>query len=612
MENKRSDIAWLIDETKALILCGKQAWQMVPGWHRAALGGASTMMALNSLANTIQALLLGGLVDRVHLGIDTTPPKELFWQAMGLLGIIASLYLMRETFNVLRRYMVENTCTGLNRDMQVRVVGHVLRYDMQQLNSEKLGTMHGRIFRSVDGLIQFVRLMFLDFMPAILTGLFALVAALLKQPVLGLIMLGVVPLSVFLTLRQLKSQKGVRLQLMRDCEEVDGTVVEQLSGAEYIRVANTFDPELDRLNQMTNRRRKRELKHHFEMSLFGSGKTLNEGFFHVCVLALATYMAINRQISFGDILAFSALFSSVMSPLNEIHRVVDVGHESSLRMSDLRDLLDSPIDQSFGQVEAPNSYDNAHQPVIEVKNLTAGYRNSHGNWKEVLHDVSFDIPPGSCIGVAGRSGGGKSSMIKVLLRLLHPSSGSVRIGDVALEQLDRATLADHIGYVGQNPFVFAGTIRDNIVYGCGPVEQSQIERAGTAAHIHEEILEMAGGYDAPVSERGNNLSGGQRQRIAIARLLLRNSPLLILDEATSALDNISERFIQSSLGIRSGKQTIIMIAHRLSTLRHCDKILVFDSGSIVESGPYENLVLANGKFAELLRASESEMTVAAT
>ena len=606
MQKKRSDAAWLLDESKALVQCGIQAWTMVPAWHRAALGAASVMMAINSVANIYQALLLGQLVDRIHNGLGTVPEDALFWSAMQLLGIIALLYLIRETLNVLRRYTVENSCTTINRDMQLRVVRHVMKYDMQQLQGEKLGTLHGKIFRSVDGLVQFVRLMFLDFLPAIFLGLFALGAAVWKQQLLGLVMVGVVPLSVFLTLRQLKTQKGVRLQLMRDCEEVDGALVEQLSGVEYIRVANTIEPEMQRLGELTDRRRRRELKHHFEMSLFGSGKAINEGFFHLCVLALATSLAIKGQITFGDILAFSALYGSVMSPLNEIHRVVDVGHESSLRMSDLYELLNRPSDIAFDTLALDQPLPMQVQPIIAVENLTASYRTASGQSKQVLHNVSFEINPGQAIGIAGQSGGGKSSMIKVLLRLLHPTGGDVQLSGKNLAQIDRRCLADLIGYVGQNPFVFAGTIAENIAYGSPLADEKAIHAAAKAAHIDREILEMDGGFAALVSERGNNLSGGQRQRLAIARLLLKNAPVLILDEATSALDNISERHIQGALGLRSGRQTVIMIAHRLTTLRHCDKILVFDNGHIVESGPYDQLIVSNGKFAELLRASEDQ------
>lgn len=159
----------------------------------------------------------------------------MYWAVSGILGVLALIYLLRETLNVGRRALVERSVARLNRDIQLQLVGHVLRGDLTSLAGEQIGTLHGKIMRSADGLIRFARLMFVDCLPAFLTGLFALVVALTKQPALGTIMMGVIPLSVYLTMRQLRSQKGVRLDFMRDCDEIDGAIVEQL-GAPSISV----------------------------------------------------------------------------------------------------------------------------------------------------------------------------------------------------------------------------------------------------------------------------------------------------------------------------------------------------------------------------------------
>ena len=185
---------------------------------------------------------------------------------------------------------------------------------------EKVGALHGRMLRSVSGLVRFLRLSFLDFFPAILTGLFALLAVVSKQPRLGLIMAGVVPVGLLLVVRQLVSQKGIRLQLLRSKEGLDGTVVEQLNGIDYIRAANTIPREVGRVEKAAEAVRSKEIRHHLAMSLFGCGKALNEGFFHVLVLGFAVYLAMSGRISVGDILTFSMLFLSVMSPLAEVHR----------------------------------------------------------------------------------------------------------------------------------------------------------------------------------------------------------------------------------------------------------------------------------------------------
>jgi ATP-binding cassette subfamily B protein len=570
------------------------------------LGGAALVMALTSLCNTSVPLLLGRLVDRVKEGTDQGQPAEaLYSLAAVYLGLIAAAYVLREGLNVLRRYLVENTCTRINRDMSVRLVAHLMKVRLARLSQDKVGTLHGRIFRSVDGLVRFLRLSFLDFFPAVLTGLFALITSITKQPLLGLIMLGVIPTTVYLTVRQLISQKGVRLRLMRACEEIDGAVVEQLGGIEYVRAANTHGLEIKRMAHATEKRRTKEIRHHFEMSLFGCAKALNEGFFHIVVLALAIYFAILGRLSFGDVLTFSILFLNVMTPLSEVHRVLDEGHESSLRVGDLLEMLSEPVDPSFTTTTVREPVLVPGQPAVEVRDLRVEYAAPSGKQVRALDGISLSIRHGETIGVVGRSGGGKSTWTRVLLRLTHPCGGNVVLGGVPMEAVSRSDIGRLIGYVGQQPFVFSGTIAENIAYGNETATSEGIRRAAALAYLHDEIMLMPGGYDAVVTERGQNLSGGQRQRLALARILLKQPPILILDEATSALDNVSERHVQRALGLTETNRTTILVAHRLTTLRDADRIFVFADGHIVEVGTYAELVQHGGAFAELVTSAEN-------
>jgi ATP-binding cassette subfamily B protein len=581
--------------------------------HRWALVGAAVLMAITSLVSTSIPLFLGRLVDQVKAQTEGARDSGAVYRtAFFYLGMIGGAYLLREALQVVRRYFVENTCTRIDRDMTVRLVSHLLRVDLGMLTHEKVGALHGRITRSINGYVHFLRLGFLIFFPAVLTGTFALLAAVAKQPWIGLVMIGVIPASLTLTVWQIVSQKGVRLILLRGKEEMDGTVVEQLGGLDYLRAANTHDLEVQRVARIAERGRKKEMRHHFQMSLFGCAKALNEGLFHILLLGLGIYLAARGEITFGDILTFSMLFLSVMTPLSEIHRVIDEGHEYSLQVGDLLEMLAQPVDRSFAVRPGREPRLVLESPLIEADDLHVVYHTPDGRSRNALEGVSLLIRHGEKIGVAGRSGCGKSTWLKVLLRLTHPCRGKVVLGGVPLEEISRAAIGQLIGYVGQSPFVFAGTVAENIAYGVPGATPDAVRRAADRACIHDEILAMPQAYDTLVSERGQSLSGGQKQRLALARLFLRDLPVLILDEGTSALDTISERSVQQALAAARQDRTVILVAHRLSTLLDSDRILVFDGGKIVETGSYAELIGKQGVFHELSLSTQSPQLFAGT
>ena len=593
-------------ELNLIIRRARKVWRLVPRRHKLGLGGAALVMALVSAVNTAIPLCLGRLVDSVQHNIEEgLNPDRLLPVAALYLGLIAGFYMLREALQVGRRYMVENTCTRIEKLMTIKLVSNLLRADLATLTHDRVGSLNGRIQRSIVGFVRFLRLSFLDFFPAVLMGVFALAAASAKQPYIGLVMLGVVPISVFLTVRQLISQKGVRLSLVRSREVMEGTVVEQLSGIEYVRAANTHHREVERVARAAEKRRAKELRHHLHMSLYGCGKALNEGFWHIAVLSLAIYLATHGRISFGDILMFSMLFLSVMTPLNEVHRVIDDAHECSLHVADLLDILGEPVDFSFSPAEVREPSLVPAKPAIEVRNLVVEYTLRDGQRRRALDGISMSIGQGETIGVAGPSGSGKSTWLRAIMRLIHGDGGEILLGGVPIQYVSRESIARLIGYVGQYPFVFTGTIAENIAYGCENATEEDIHRAACMACMHDEITAMPGGYQAPVAERGQNLSGGQKQRLALARVFLKNPPILILDEGTSALDNINERRVQEALTRARADRTVILVAHRLSTLADADRILVFEGGQITEVGTYAELVQGNRVFSELVKCAAS-------
>jgi ATP-binding cassette, subfamily B, bacterial len=591
-------------EARLILIHARKAWAMLPPRFKWAFGVASLMMALISICNTAFPLLLGRLVDELKHGADqnvaTSDMYGVLWRFLGLIG---TTFVVREVLQVIRSSVVENTCTRVEKAMTVHAISHLMKADLTSLSQEKIGALHGRLSRSVVGFVRFIRLAFLDFLPPLLTGILALVAVITKQPLLALVMAAVIPVSLFLTMRQLTSQKGVRLELIRSREEMDGTIVEQLGAMESVRAANAHEREVDRVARAAERRRRMESRHLLSMSLFSSAKALNEAFFHLSVLGMSAYLAINGTVSYGDILTFSFLFANVMTPLNAVHRSLDEGHECSLMVVDLLRILDEPFDRSFSPAEVKEPNLAIGQPLLVVKDLCVNYLTECG-CKAALKNVSVTIHHGELVGLAGPSGCGKTTLVRVLLRLTHPTSGVVSVGNVPVECFSREAIGRLFGYVSQNPFIFSGTIEENIRYGKPDAATEAIEEAARLACIHDEITSMPGGYRAMVKERGANLSAGQRQRLALARVFLHDPPILILDEGTSALDTINERHVQQTIDLARGNRTVIIIAHRLSTMMDADRIYVLHDGGIVETGTYQELCHHGGVFADLVRSTE--------
>jgi ATP-binding cassette subfamily B protein len=583
----------------------KQIWRLVSRADKLGFGAGVAIMALVAAVETGIALLIGILFDRVN-SFTGRPPAEWTSFVIKALAVLALAYIIKESLQLLRRWIVTRTTTRIERNMTVRLVSHLLKVDLSAIARERIGSLHGRISRSVEGFGKFLRVTFSDFVPAVLTASFALIAGIQQEWRVGLVMLAVVPVSILITLWQVSSQKGIRAALLHAKEQLDGTVVEQLGGLEYIRAANTYPLEVARVQSAAASRGDRELKHGFAMARFDWMKAVNEGLFHVIIIGYAIVLAAYGQIPFGKVLTFSILFLNIMRPLKEVHRILDETYDSSIQVSMLLNMLDQPLDQSYGVVTMRAPRLDGSLPLLECQDLVVEYSTPDGANRRVLDGLTMKILQGQTIGIAGRSGSGKSTWLRCVLRLIHPASGEVLVGGVPIGVLSREDIGKTIGYVSQVPFVFSGTVAENIGYGCGSVTREQIEEAARQAHIHEEILQMPHGYDTSLMERGGNLSGGQRQRIALARMFLKNPPVLILDEGTSALDNISERRVRAAIDNARQSHTVIMVAHRLTTLNQTDCIFVFDQGRIAEQGSYDELVDGNGVFAELVRSAEAE------
>lgn len=445
-------------ELSEIILGFKRTVGLMEKPEKNSLIFATLLMLITGFLTNLPAVILGKLVDKL-VGKNIQ-----FAIVLPFIGLIILIIIIREVLTILRKYLVENIATQTEKKQTILIIDHLLKTDVSFFNEQQIGALHGRIFRSIQGLIQIIKLGFLEFFPTFFTAAAAIFIAFSQKPILATIMTLVIPTGLFIVIKQISSQKGIRVFLIRGKEKIDGTVVETFGGIETVRALNTEEQEVLKVEQVAEELRKKEIRHHIFMALFDSGKYLNEGFFYILVISFAILLSTQKIISQGDILVYSILFLSITGPLKEIHRILDQTHESSILVNDLYGLLNEPVDESFKPSYSERSiiYSAKDNLTLRVEGLSFFY---HKKNNLILDNVSFKIKTGEKIGIVGVSGSGKSTLIRIFLRLIHNYSGKIYLFDKNLKDISRKEISNKIAYVPQKTYIFSGTIEENITYG---------------------------------------------------------------------------------------------------------------------------------------------------
>ena len=366
------------------------------------------------------------------------------------------------------------------------------------------------------------------------------------------------------------------------------------NGVSGVRTAKAFANEelekqkFDAANDMYRGAKKEYYK---TMGAFMSGMEFTTGIMPVVVIAVGGVLIINGRFSYIDLITFTLYVSTFINPVRKLAQFAEIymqgaaGFERFLEiMRTEPEIVDAPDAVDIGRIRGD----------IALNDVSFTYDSA-----EVLHHVSLRAEAGKTLALIGPSGGGKTTISQLIMRFYDVSDGSVTVDGTDVRGITQASLRRNIGIIQQDVYMFAGTVRENIRYGRPDATDEEIVEAARLAELHDEIMQMPDGYDSYIGERGVMLSGGQKQRISIARVFLKNPPVLILDEATSALDTVTERRIQASLDRLCVGRTSIVIAHRLSTIRNADSIAVIEHGRIAEQGNHEELLALGGTYFSL-------------
>lgn len=505
------------------------------------------------------------------------------------------IYIIQTIMQYFMQYQGHIVGVRMQADMRRDVFEHLQKLPFSYFDEHKTGVIMSRIVNDLMDISEFAHHGPEDLFISLVTVVGAFIILCTVNVPLTLITFAVLP---FLVLFIIKKRSAMTMAFRKnriEIAEVNASLENSIAG---IRVSRAFTGEREEEKKFAENNQRyvtvRERSYRV-MAEFFSGTNFLTSLMNVVILAAGGYCVYRGVINVGDMVAYMLFINMFVNPIKKLIQFVEMFQNAITGYVRFQELMNvEPEQDEKGAIELKDV-----RGEIVFDDVTFHYDEN----KEVLSHISLTFPQGKMVAIVGPSGGGKTTLCHLIPRFYEISGGSILVDGHDIRDVTRASLRRQIGIVQQDVFLFTGTIFDNIAYGKLGASREEVYEAAKKANIHDYIMSLPEGYDTFVGERGVKLSGGQKQRISIARVFLKNPPILVLDEATSALDNVTENYIQDSLDELCKNRTTIVVAHRLSTIKNADEIIVMDRDGIEERGTHEELLArGNGIYKELYEA----------
>mgnify|MGYP005752710929 FL=1 len=507
-------------------------------------------------------------------------------------------FLIQSMLTGLRTYVLNHTTVKLDAILGTRLFRHLISLPLPYYQSRRVGDTLMRV-GALNSIREFITGQGLMTILDVLFSVVFIAFMLWYSVPLTLIALLVVPLYIAQNIWAIPIIKRKIEAVWRTGAANNAFMVEAVTNMETIK-ALAVEPQF---NHKWENLLARYVHTTFDNVKFrlviGGFSNMLQTVVSLCILWYGGHLVMNGYFTLGQLIAFQMIAGQAMGPMTKLLTMWPTVQQTGLALERIGDILNTPIEP----VLMPNIGKRSRRLTgsIQLKDINFRYRM---DTPLVLKDINLEIQPGEKVGIVGRSGSGKSTLTNVVQFMYQPESGDILFDGLSIKEINIAWLRSQIGVVMQENYLFDSSIRDNIAISRPDASMTEIINAAKIAGAHEFILELQDGYDTKVGERGTALSGGQRQRIAIARAILSNPPVLIFDEATSALDYESERTIMHNMDAIAENRTMLIIAHRLSTVRRCDRIIVVEKGEIIESGSHDELMAQQGSYYHLYNQQE--------
>ncbi|MFG6416284.1 ABCB family ABC transporter ATP-binding protein/permease [Roseateles sp. DC23W] len=565
--------------------------------YRWRVGLALAFMVGAKVCNVGVPLLLKQLVDSLDLKPGAT--QAMLVVPVSLLLAYGALRLSTSLFTELRELIFAKATEGTARSISLQVFRHLHDLSLRFHLERQTGGMTRDIERGTRAVHSLISYSLYSIVPTLIEVVLVLTLLGVKFDV-WFAGITVAALVIYIGFTVVVTEWRTKFRkMLNELDSVAHTkAIDALLNYETVKYFNNEDFEARRYDESLEKLRKAQLKSQTTLSLLNTGQQLIIATALVLMLWRATQGVVDGKLSLGDLVMVNAFMIQLYIPLNFLGVIY---REIKQALTDIEKMF-GLLDRRREVADAPGA------PALRVDGGSVVFDNvqfAYDPARPILHGVSFEIPAGKKVAVVGPSGSGKSTLARLLYRFYDIDAGSIRIDGQDIRQVTQASVRQAIGAVPQDTVLFNDTVAYNIAYGRPGAGQDEVEAAARAAHIHGFIAATPLGYDTMVGERGLKLSGGEKQRVAIARTLLKNPPILIFDEATSALDSSNERAIQAELESAGRNKTVLVIAHRLSTVVDAHEILVLEQGRIVERGRHDALLARGGRYAEMWRLQQS-------